>query len=188
MLAVQPEAFAVFIGHLREHVGPQVARFLPLAPGPGGGAEVFGGPLARHVAHQLDPQHHGKAIAPGLDLGGGGKQRDAARGAGGLVAAGGHTGKVGVDVAEEAAQLALPGKQFGDEIADVGHFHLGGLDPCRGEGLFGHVAEQVEYAAALALDIAGKIALRPAQDKDFSRHRFPPQQAWPAPFRAPCRA
>lgn len=138
---------------------PQIARLLRLAPGPCGRAEVFGGALAGDIAHQLYPQHHGQAVAPGLDLG-----------AGGLVASSRNPGQIGMDMAEEAAQRTLPGEKLGHEIADVGNLHLARLDPGGGKRGFGHVAEQVEHPAAFAVDIAREIGLRSAQHEHICGH------------------
>ena len=90
-----------------------------------------------------------------------------------------------MDVAEKAAELALSGEQFANEIADMCGLDLFGFDARRSERCFGNITKQLEQAAALALHVARKIALRAAEDEDVFRHVRLPFREWRAPFRAP---
>jgi len=88
-------------------------------------------------------------------------------------------------MAEETPELALPGEQLTDEVADVRGFHIAGLDPCRLEGRFGDVSKQLENAATLPFEVAGEVGLGAAQDEYLSGHVSLRSRSLRGPFRAP---
>ncbi|MFO1427003.1 MAG: hypothetical protein U1F11_08515 [Steroidobacteraceae bacterium] len=133
-------------------------------------ADVDGGLVAGHVAHLLDADHGGEAIAPSLDLGARRERGDAARGAGRLVPRGRDAGQCRIARREEAAEMPLAAEQLGREVADVRNLdvlrlELHGIEP-GGHG----VAERVEEFAAVALPVLGEVALPAAEDVDVASH------------------
>jgi hypothetical protein len=95
VLVLQAEALVVLVAEAAEQLGEGEFHALRFAVVPGGGAEEVGAPLGVDGLHLLDPDHHGQVVAPGLDLGRGGEDRDRAGGAGGLVARRGRPEKAG---------------------------------------------------------------------------------------------
>ncbi len=144
--------------------------------GPGRGAQIAGRLAAGDVAHHLQAHDAGGVVAPGLDLGGGGEDGDAARGAGRLVSCRGHAVEIGMDEAEEAAQQALSGEELADEIAHVAALDVRRFQIDGGQALAHHLGKGAGEIHLLARPVARKVALPATQDID---HALAPSPAHP---------
>ena len=129
MLLLQAVAAVVLVGDVAEHARPREARVGVLVAVPHRRpADELRGLVAGHVAHLLDAEHRGEAVASGLDIGGGGEQREAAGCARAFVSRGGNAGEGGIAGGEQAAEMTLLAEQLGGEVADVRDFDLRRLE------------------------------------------------------------
>ena len=70
----------------------------------------------------------------------------------------------GVNRGKETAKQTLPGKQFGDEIADVAALDIRRIKPGRGQPLVQRFAKRTRNIDPFARPVAGKVALPAAED------------------------
>ena len=136
-------------------------------------AEMLGRGPARHIAHQLQPEHAGGVVAPRLDLRGRGQDRDAAAGARRLVPRGRQAVEVGMHLREEAAEQALTREQVGHEIADMAALDVARLDAGRGHPLAQRFRERARDVGAFPRPVAREIALPAAQHVHHPRILLP---------------
>jgi hypothetical protein len=171
--AIEAPALGVGVADAGEHARPQVAGALALVAGPRRGAEVARGHLAGDVALLLDAEDEGELVAPGLEVGHRGEDRDRARGARGLVARRGHAPQRRPRGRRHRPELALAGEQLAEGVADVDHAgggEGGEVEVAAGEGVVDQLADQVDQLAAVAREVPGEVALGAAEDEDRARH------------------
>src|SRR5690606_28097682 len=89
VLVLEAEALVVLVAELAEQLRERELDPLGLELVPGRGAEVVAADGRRDRLHLLDTNDERAVVAPGLDLGARGEQRDRARRARRLVARGG---------------------------------------------------------------------------------------------------
>ena len=76
-----------------------------------------------------------------------------------------------VDGGRHRAEVALRGEHLPEGVGDVHHVDVGGVDHGLGQGPVDDFAGQIGEVIALAGEIAGEIALIPAENPDI-RHSF----------------
>ena len=118
---VDAVAPVVLVGHPVEHVRPHELRVAALMVGPCGGAEMFGGGVARHRLLQFDPDDKGGAVRARSQIGDRRQRRDAARCAGGLVTRCGGVPQPVVDGGGHRAEMTLAGEHLPERVGDVHH-------------------------------------------------------------------
>ena len=167
------EAEALLIDVAQAGEQPREGEFdaLRLAVIPGCGAEVVATGRRIDGLHLLNAEDEGRVIAAGLDLGGAHQHRDAARSAGRLVAGGRHSREAGIQLSEEAAQVALVAVELRREITDVRDFDLGRVARNGVQGAAHRLAEGVGEVLALLVPVAGEVGLVAAEDVDGCAHR-----------------
>ena len=177
MLRAQAVAPVVFLGDLLNTCGQGTCTSWHSWP-----AHIADWPIsrrglvARHVAHLLDADHRGEAVAPGLELGGGGESGEAARGAGAFVARGRNAGEIRVRGGDEAAEVALVAEQLGREVADVGGFEVARLEVDRSQALFEHFAQSIGKLTATARPMGGEVRLIAPEHVNRGCHGPPPAE------------
>ena len=119
MLVLQAVALVVLVAELAEELREGELDAFGLVLVPGGGAEVGAAFAGDDRLHLLDADHACEVVASGFDLRGRGQKRDAARGAGRLVAPGRKAAEGRVDLGEERTEVALHAVELGGEVADV---------------------------------------------------------------------
>jgi hypothetical protein len=184
VFVLQPETLVVLVAEAAEQLGEGEFHALRLTVVPGGRAEEVAAPLGVDGLHLLDPDDHREVVAPGLDLGRGGEDRDRARGAGRLVAGGRQSRQRRIDVEEERAEVALHRVQLGGEVADVADLDVLRLEPGGLEATQHTLADHRDDVLALLRPVAREVGLISAQNVDWRCHRVS-LRAGGLPTRAP---
>src|SRR6185437_14603652 len=161
---VQAVPPVILVGQLAEHVRPHERGVLALVPDPGGRTQVLRRVLAGDVAFLLHREYEYAVVAARLDLGGGGQDRDAARGAGRLVPGGRLAPQPGLNRGGHRAELPLPGEQLPERVADVDGLHVLRLEPGAGKGAVDCFGHHVGDLQALARVVSREVALVAAGD------------------------
>ena len=162
---VEPVAAVVLLGQVGEGGRPDVAG-LALVPDPRRRAHGHAGVVAGLRALDLDAEHQGDVVAPGLEVGHGGEDGEAARRARPLVTGRGHAPQGLLDRGRHGAPVALAGHQLAEGVA-----HVDDLDPVGAgagvlEGRPHDLGDQPVGPGPVLGDVAGEVALVPAQDPD----------------------
>jgi hypothetical protein len=161
---VDAVAAVVLLGEPVEHVRPHEPRVPALVPDPRGRAEVLRPQLAADRALDLRPDHQRDVVAAGLDLGHRGDQRHRPRRARGLVPDGGHLPQRRLDGGRHRAELALPGEQLTEGVADVHDADVGRGDVRVLQRALDVLREQLRERDALAGGVAREVGLVAADD------------------------
>ncbi|GAA2492791.1 hypothetical protein GCM10009858_33460 [Terrabacter carboxydivorans] len=124
------------------------------------------GLVAGHGLLELDPEHEGAAVVPGLQVGHGGEQRDTPGRAGGLVAARGQAPQVWADRRRHGAEVALTREELPEGVADVDDLDLGRGGAACLERAVDHLAHEVRHLAPLTGEVAREVRLEPTEHPD----------------------
>lgn len=162
---VDPVAPVVLVGHVRERGRPHEPR-PAFVTDPGRGTEVLCGDVTRHRALQLGTHHERHVVAPRFDLGGGGQDGDAARGARRLVARRRQPPQLGIDGGRHGPEVPLPGEQLPERVAHVDRVDLRSGDPGVRQRLTRHLGDQPVDRAAIPRPVPREVALVPTQHPD----------------------
>ena len=161
---VQPVAPVVFVGDLREHRRPQVARVGALVTGPRGGAQMLGGGVAGHRLLQLDPDDERGVVGAGAQVGHRGERRHAARRARGFVPRGRGVPELVAHRGRHRPEVALPGEHLAEGVGDVDDPDVVAVHLGRGERGLDDLGGQSREVAVLFAEVASEVALVAAEN------------------------
>src|SRR5271155_837042 len=128
MLVLQPEALVVLVTQTPEQPREGIVLALALALIPSGRAQKVAAGNRIDRLHLLKSDHRRKVIAPRFNLRRGRQNRDRARRARRLMAAGRQPRESLIGLEEKRAELPLLRIKFGGEIADMGRLDFARLD------------------------------------------------------------
>ena len=163
VLAVQPVAPLVLLGQQAKGGWPHEGAVNVFMALPGGGVLVLRCDIARQVFELLNPQHQHAVIAARLDLGHGAEYAQGRRGAGTLMAHGGHAPQLGHHLRHHGAQMRLLALQLAKGIAHVDAGDRRSVQLARRQSTERGLTRDVGNILALAGPNLGEIGLVTAQ-------------------------
>ena len=164
---VKSIALIVFIAEPAEELGEGKLDALRLVGEPRRRAQKLAPLRRRNRLHLLNAHHRLQAVAPGLNLRRRRQQRNAARGAGRLVAAGGKPAEARMHLGEESAQMPLLAVELCGEVSHMGALHLFRGNLAALQRAFHALAHQCREVLVLLGPVAREIRLVTAQHIDF---------------------
>lgn len=166
MRVVEAVAPFVLVGQRTERPRPHILRALGVTSDPSGRTHVVSSEITRHGAFKLGAEDQRDVVAPRLEIGHGGEQRDAAGRTRCLVPRGRFPGKRGFHGGRHGSEMTLSGEQLPEGIADMDNSNVRGVDLRRFQCSRHDFAEHRGEVPALLGPVAREVRLIPAQNPD----------------------